>query len=349
MKWDNIDWIIVLQRGALILAVWLVIYVLRRFILKWIRAADRRIDLFELCDKDIRILTWIVDFVLLVIGLGVTLSILQLTSLLLVGHVGPRIAGLAVTWIVVWMLVRYLSCWIQALDKKIEEIDIDQRDLKTMDRLIDGVIVLVGIIASLAILNVTSLLYSALTAAGVFSVIIGLAVKDIAANFLAGIFLLIDRPFVVGDSIQVKGYAGAVSKISLRSTTIKTFDGPIVTIPNSTISVEPTLNYTLSENRRILFTVSVLNSADLNQAIQTIQEALEAESRLLPDIPPSILVNQIREYAVEFQVIAYSSSKDLFDTQSDLQKEIVGLFSQKGIELAVPIRVNLPGPFQQNA
>jgi small-conductance mechanosensitive channel len=122
-----------------------------------------------------------------------------------------------------------------------------------------------------------------------------------------------------------------------------------VTIPNSTISVEPTLNYTLSKNRRILFTISVLNSANLNQVVQTIQEALENESRLLPDKPPSILVNQVREYAVEFQVIAYTASSDLFDTQSDLQKEIVGLFAQKGIELAVPIRVNLSGPNQQNA
>lgn len=344
MNWDSIEWELVLKRGGFILVIWLALFFIQRLIIKGIKSADRHLNAIEFCDKDIRILTWITDLVLLVIGLGVTLSVLQLTSFLLVGQVGPRIAALALTWIVVWLLVRYLSCWIKALDDKIDEINIDERDLRTMDRLIDGVIILIGIIVSLAILNVTSLLYSALTAAGVFSVIIGLAVKDIAANFLAGIFILIDRPFVVGDSILVKGYSGTVSKISLRSTEIRTFDGPVVTIPNSTISVEPTLNYTLSENRRILFTISVLNSADLNLAIQTIHEALEAEERLLPDKPPSILVDQIREYAVETQVIAYSSSSDVFSTQSDLQKNIVGMFSQRGIELAVPIRVNLPSP-----
>ena len=230
------------------------------------------------------------------------------------------------------------------MDQRVDGIDIDQRDLKTLDRLLDYVIILIGVIASLAILNITSLLYSALTAAGIISVMIGFAVQDIAANFISGIFLLIDRPFVVGDTIQIKNYSGTVNKISLRSTEIITFDGPIVTIPNNTLAVEPTTNFTLSPDRRVLFTVSVLNTADLNRVIQVITEVLETEKRLLPEKAPSITVGEIRDYAVDLLVTAYTKSDDLYATQSDLQKEIVAAFADQGIELAVPLRMNVnPG------
>ena len=341
MSLEGIDWGNITLRAGGILALWLFIWILRRLLIRWLHTADRHIDLVEFDDRDIKTLTWIIDIVLVVIGLGVTISILGLTSILYIGMIGPKVVALAAVWIAVWVLVRYLSKWIEALDSKIEDIDIDPRDLKTMDRLLDWLIIAIGIVASLAILEISSLLYSALTAAGVLSVMIGFAVKDVAANLISGIFILIDQPFVVGDVINIKDYSGTVNKISLRSTEIITFDGPVVTIPNSTMAVEPTTNYTLSEHRRVLFTVSVLNSADLNLAIKTIQEILDAEERLLPEKAPSILVNQIRDYAVDFQIVGYTRKEDVFTTQSDLQKEIVATFGQQGIELAVPLRMNL--------
>jgi small conductance mechanosensitive channel len=170
---------------------------------------------------------------------------------------------------------------------------------------------------------------------------IGFAVQDIAANFIAGILLLIDRPFVVGDVVQIKSYAGTVNKISLRSTEIITFDGPVVTIPNNTLSVEPSTNLTLSSDRRILFTVSVLPASDLNLVVRTIQDVLSAESRLLKEKSPSITVVAIRDYAVDLQVIAYTTNAELYTTQSDLQKEIIAAFANEGIDLAVPLRMNV--------
>jgi small conductance mechanosensitive channel len=340
MDLDNIDWSTVVLRGASVLGVWLIVWAVWYFVVRWIKGLDR-IKSLPMGERDVHVLTQVATMVLSIIGLGATLSVLQLTPLLFTSSVLWRIVALAMTWVIVWILVRYLSHWIEALDEKVDGIDIDPRDLRTLDRLLDYVIILVGVIASLAILNITSLLYSALTAAGIVSVMIGFAVQDIAANFISGIFLLIDRPFVVGDVIQIKSYSGTVNKISLRSTEIITFDGPVVTIPNNTLAVEPTTNFTLSQDRRILFIVSVLPSSDLNQVIKTIQDVLEAEGRLIKDRAPSITVGEIRDYAVDLQVAAYTDKDDLYATQSDLQKEIVTAFASQGIELAVPLRMNV--------
>lgn len=341
MSISDIDWSVVVLRGVTVLAIWLLVWAARCYLVRWIKGLGRTLESIKLEEQDIHVLESLANIILFIVGLGATLSVLKLTSLLLAGTVIWRIIALALVWVVVWILVRYLSRWIELFDQQTDGIEIDPRDMRTLDRLLDYLVILIGAIISLAILNLTSLLYSILTAAGIISVMIGSAVKDIAANFISGIFLLIDRPFVVGDSIKIQDFSGTVNKISLRSTEITTYDGPIVTIPNSIMALEPTINYTLSRDRRVLFTVSVLNTADLNLVIQTIQEVLDAEKRLLPDKLPSITVGAIRDSAIDFQVIAYTDKDEIITTQSDLQKEVVASFTRQGIELAVPLRMNL--------
>jgi small conductance mechanosensitive channel len=256
---------------------------------------------------------------------------------------GYRVIGLVIIWSIVWILVRYLSRWLELLARESEHLDVSSRDLKTVDRLLDYITVLVGVIVSLAVLGWTSLLYSALTAAGVFSIMIGFAVKDVAANFVSGIFILMDRPFAPGDYIAVGNYSGTVQNISLRSTTLITADGPMVHIPNSMLTAEPTINYSLAEHRRINFAVSIANETDVGLALKVIQQVLMSEERLLTDRAQSVLVNQVREYAVDLGVTCYAPSDTWLQLMSDLQQEVISTLQENHIELAVPMRkhVNL--------
>lgn len=251
---------------------------------------------------------------------------------------GPRLIGLVVVWIVVYMLVRYLSRWIEGLVERLTHLDIGSRDVQTLDRLLDYIVILVGIIVSLAILGWTSLLYSALTAAGVFSVILGFAVKDVAANFISGVFILIDRPFALGDYIEVRDFSGTVESISLRSTTIVTLDGPVINIPNSILAVEPTTNYSVAQDRRINFIVSIANEADIGQAVDIIAQMLAEEEGLLQNRTQSVLVDAVREYAVDIQVICYAPTDTFLQLSSDLKQQVMFGLQDKNIELAVPTR-----------
>jgi small conductance mechanosensitive channel len=341
MVFAKVDWGVVLRRAGYILALWVGLWLLRRLIVKRIPTLLDRFEHLEFTEKDIRLLMWLTDVSLLLVGLMVTSSILHIAPWLVIGAIGSRLIALVLLWLFVWLLVRYLRFWIKVADERVFAIQLDVRDITTLERLLGIAIILIAIVVSLAILRLTSLLYSALTAAGVFGIAIGFAVKDIAANFISGIIILTDRPFVVGDAVQVDDISGTVAKISLRSTQLTTWDGTSVYIPNSMVVTQATTNYSVIDYRRILFVVSVLGTVDLNRAIKVIQDTLSAEPRLLADRPPSIYVDQIRDYVVDLQVIAYTSSDDLFDTQSDLKKAITTAFTSQGINLAVPIRVNI--------
>ncbi|MEN8097883.1 MAG: mechanosensitive ion channel domain-containing protein, partial [Chloroflexota bacterium] len=339
----ELDWTMILTRGFSLIAVWGTIWLVRRFIIKWLETPAR--DKSErLSPQDRNSLALVVNIILIAIGITLTLIILQLGSWFLVGVVGPKLLALVAVWVVVWVLVRYLSRWIQSLDERIEEIDIDPRDIDTIDRMVDVAIIVIGIIASLAILDLVSLLYSMLTAAGIASLVLGLAVKDIAANIIAGIFLLLDRPFVVGDVIQIKGFTGAVEQISLRTTHLVTSDGPQVIIPNSIMVVEPTTNYTKSINRRVLFSLQVLGTANLDRVFELIQGTLDAESRLLAEPQPTIRVDNVQDGVVSIQIIAYAIPSDLLEIQALLQKRLVEDFQQANIQFAAPLRINLAAP-----
>jgi small conductance mechanosensitive channel len=341
MIFANVDWGVVLRRGGYVLALWVGLWLLRRLIVKRIPTLFGRFEHLDFTQRDNRILTWLTDISLLLIGLMVTSSIIHIAPWLIIGAIGSRLIALVLLWLFVWLMVRYLRFWIRVADERVFSIRLDPRDLTTLERLLGIAMILVAIIITLAILRLTSLLYSALTAAGVFGIAIGFAVKDIVANFISGIIILTDRPFVVGDAVQVNDISGTVAKIALRSTQVITWDGTSVYIPNSMVVTQATTNYSVADYRRILFVVSVLGTVDLNQAIKVIQDTLDAEPRLLADRPPSIYVNNVRDYVVDLQVIAYSSSSDQLSTQSDLEKAITTAFVSQGIDLAVPIRVNM--------
>jgi small conductance mechanosensitive channel len=341
MVFPNVDWGIALRRAGYILALWIGVWLLRRLMIRRIPNLFDRFEHLDFTDRDVRILRWLTDISLLLIGLMVTSSIVHIAPWLVIGLIGSRLIALVLLWLFVWLLVRYLSFWIRVVDERVFAIELDERDVTTLERLLAIAIILIAMVVTLAILGLTSLLYSALTAAGVFGIAIGFATKDIAANFISGIIILIDRPFVVGDAIEVNNIGGTVAKISLRSTQLVTWDGTSVYIPNSMVATQATTNYSVIDYRRILFVVSVLSTVDLNRAIKVIQDTLDAEPRLLADRPPSIYVDQIRDYMVDLQVIAYTSGDSLFSVQSDLKKAITTAFTSQGINLAVPIRVNI--------
>lgn len=252
-----------------------------------------------------------------------------------------RLIALILVWIVVWVLVRNLSRWVLALDDHIDSFDIDEREMRVLDRVLDYTVILIGTIITFSLLGVSEILYSALTAAGVMSIIIGFAVKDVAANFISGIFILLDQPFVSGDFIEIGNYSGTVRRVSLRSTEIVTLDGPVVAIPNSNMATEPTINYTVARERLISIKVAVPNDSDVGRTIQVLDGIAKSEDRLDAEKGVTILVDDIGEYAIDLILRCYASNDVWVQVESDLRQRIVEEFQHQGLELAVPVRKNL--------
>lgn len=252
-----------------------------------------------------------------------------------------RLLAVAVVWLLVYILVRCLGRWRSALDKRAAEFSIDPRELKTLVHLADYTLIALGAIVTIAILQLTSLLYSVMTAAGVIGIAVGLAVKDVAANFVSGIFILLDRPFIPGDAIKIGEYSGKVQRVRLRSTEIATFEGPVVTIPNQIVATTPVINYTVNALRRAEITISLLDDTDLEQAVEAMRTVAEAEERRVKDEQVQIFVSDVREYVIDLTLQCFLPNDVWFTAQNDLRRAVIEEFKRRGLEFAVPVRKNL--------
>jgi len=90
-----------------------------------------------------------------------------------------------------------------------------------------------------------------LVSLGVMGFTIGFALQDISKNFIAGLLILLQQPFDIGDAIKVDEFVGTVVNVDLRATEIRTFDGKIVLIPNADVYTSPITNYSRETNRRL--------------------------------------------------------------------------------------------------
>lgn len=126
-------------------------------------------------------------------------------------------------------------------------------------------------IICLNIIGLNTLTATIMGAAGLTTFIIGFALKDIGENFLAGILMVFNRPFKMGDIIQVDNETGRVISISLRETIIKSLDGKDIYIPNADILKKPLINFTLDDLLRSEFEIVVFNANDIQKVISLIE------------------------------------------------------------------------------
>lgn len=123
---------------------------------------------------------------------------------------------------------------------------------------------------------------------GLSSVAIGFAFQDIFKNFLAGILLLLNEPFRLGDQVIVNGFEGTIEEISIRSTQIKTYQGERVVIPNAIVFTSPVQVLTAMPYRRTDLALGVDYSTDLRSAVQILLKTVTEVEGVLPKPAPEI-------------------------------------------------------------
>lgn len=249
--------------------------------------------------------------------------------------------ALVAVWAAAWWLVRRLGRWLRWVGRRVEGTALDERELWIVDRALDAVIVVAALLLTTYLLDLTELLYGLITAAGVMGVAVGFAVKDVVANFVSGVFLILSRTFVVGDWVEAAGYSGTVKRLTLRITEIETFDGPVVTLPNSTLAASAVVNYSAARRRRIQIPFAVMADQDLGRAAQVLLETTQSDPRILKDPVPQVRFGEIRDRTVELVLLAYCAPGDWLPLTSDLRGAVLQAFAKAGVEWAMPILKNL--------
>ncbi len=178
---------------------------------------------------------------------------------------------------------------------------------------------------------------------GVGTVAIGFAFKDILQNLLAGLLLLIRRPYKRGDQIVVKDYEGTVEHIESRATLIKTYDGRRVIIPNSDVYTSPVVVLTAFETRRDEYDVGIGYGDDIANACQVFQAAVTAVDGVAGDPAVEALPWSLDEIQVTVRVRWWTKSlrTDVVHTRARVIAAIAKAANQNGIDLPFPTQVVL--------
>jgi MscS family membrane protein len=208
-----------------------------------------------------------------------------------------------------------------------------------------GVIIYVtGIILALDVLGLNIMPFVA--GAGVAGIAIGFAAKDTLSNLIAGILLIIDRPFEVGDRIEIwsapKNSAtwGDVIDIGLRATKIRTTDNIVIVIPNNEIMKRDIINYTtITDEIRVRIPIGIAYDADVKKAKEIIKDISLELDWVMSDPPPKVVVRSFGDSAVNLQARVWiKEPRRRIDTISYITDRVKEVFEQEGIEIPFPKR-----------
>ncbi len=208
-----------------------------------------------------------------------------------------------------------------------------------LGRLSQWIIVVLGLLVALVIIFPNFSPGQLLQLLGISSVAIGFAFRDILQNFVAGILLLLNEPFVIGDQIVVKGYEGTVENINTRATTITTYDKRRVVLPNTDLFTNPVTVNTAFDKRRVESEIGIGYGDDIEQARTLILETLRGLDHVLTDPPPDVIVSKLADASVALRVrwwITPSRRRDAMDTRDQVLAAIKATLNAHGIDLPFP-------------
>lgn len=175
---------------------------------------------------------------------------------------------------------------------------------------------------------------------GVSSVAIGFAFQDIFKNFLAGIILLIEEPFCIGDEIEIGSYKGRIEHISVRTTKIRTYNGERVLLPNSTLFTDAVKVLTAYSARRTDLAVGVDYNTSLTNATQILEQTIKSISGVMKEPRPEIDVVNFGDSSIDFVVRYWTNpqQKQLRIVQTRAMVAIKKALDGAGISIPYPIR-----------
>jgi len=176
-------------------------------------------------------------------------------------------------------------------------------------------------------------------AGGVVGIVLGFASQNVVSNFISGVFIMIERPIKIGNSVNINGTIGIVEEIRIMSTIVRTFDGLYVRIPNISVFTNTLINYVANAARRVDYVVGIRYSDDADKAIKLIRGFLAEEPLVLANPEPNVFVDHLGDSSVNLFVRYWAPVEEWWDLKMSLLLRIKKLIEANGIEIPFPQRV----------
>ncbi|MBD2111331.1 mechanosensitive ion channel family protein [Nodosilinea sp. FACHB-141] len=216
----------------------------------------------------------------------------------------PALLGALVVLVLTWLLAAVVRHAVLVWASKTEG---DRTTEELISRLCYGGVWTLGSVVALGVmgLNFAALLGTL----GLTSVAIGFSLRDVLSNYISGVILLATRPFRIGDQIVINNFEGTVTQIQLRATTVQTYDGRLVYIPNQEVFQSSITNNTASPVRLSSVTVGIDHNADLPDLFNRIQQQMKQVEGVELDPEPIVLVRELTPSTVNLEAQFWVNSR----------------------------------------
>lgn len=260
----------------------------------------------------------------------------RLTAAFAIEQLGARIAsgiigalvGAAVflAFQAVWRLVR----WVVTRAFSRSHLDVTTRQFA--QTVIKYGFLGMGLMAALDAAGIQT--SAVLASLGIAGLTIGFAAKDALSNLISGLLIFLDRPFVIGDLVEVDGRYGRVDRITLRSTRIVTVDGKMLAVPNAEVINRTVASYTNVPHLRLDIGVNIGLAEDIDRAREVLLAMVRGQSGFLSAPPPQVIVKSLNDYNIGIELQVWlDNEREHIDRRNLLREQVFKTLIQAGIDM----------------
>jgi small conductance mechanosensitive channel len=271
-------------------------------------------------------------------GLRYTVSVLAALAVLSQFGVSDLVTGRIARASVVGFLF-YLG-WLLSLrflTRGLTRYQLDRSILQLLRNVASVLIFAFGIASVLSQFGVN--IVSLVTGLGVVGIAVGFAAQDTLSNLIAGITLLIERPFHIGEWVQINGQVGKVQEITLRNTRLVTRDNIYTVIPNSSVSSSDIINYSAGGPLRLQVSVGIAYKESVKAAREALMPVIMGHEKVMRAPEPSVRVEALADSSVNLLLIFWIE-RDSIEVEPKIRADILenskNALDTAGIEIPFP-------------
>jgi len=229
-------------------------------------------------------------------------------------------------FVLLWLVVKRL------LRTALRRSKMDETSLAFTETIVKYTILTVGALNALAAAGINT--SSVLASLGIAGLTIGFAARDAFSNLISGLFIFIDRPFVIGDLVEIDDNYGRVDQITLRSTRIITRDGKMLAVPSSEIINKTVASYTNFPHLRLDVDVTVAVDEQLDRVRRVLLDIVRDDPAFMPEPAPRVVVSGLNDYnvAVTLQAWIYDERTHI-EQRFALREKIFNALNAAGVQM----------------
>lgn len=226
-----------------------------------------------------------------------------------------------------------LELVVQRLSKPVmERTQLDETARSFVRTIIKYTIFIIGAVNAFGAMGINT--ESLLASIGIAGVTIGFAARDAFSNLISGLMIFLDRPFVIGDLVEVGENYGRVDQITLRSTRIITSDGKMLAVPNNEMINKTVASYTNFPHLRLDIGVTVGVEEDLERVRRLLLGLVEGDEDFLESPAPRVVVRSLNDYNVAMELQVWlKNEREHVQKRSDLREMAFNQLNQAKVEM----------------